>query len=351
MRLSLNTFGELFAQADCDFLVYDLGRRISPLTPQLWHACEHGHSPYPYPIQRYACLGIVFWRRDSNHSPFIWFIKLPLDEQGIIKPTAIHQYLKLVIEALGHKLDSPPSESRQQRLASNSFSYQPPQLKLAYFNAHVRKQLGQPPSHYYPATQAYLQGQHGWDEWRDLATQGLADFVVQLDEPANQRALAAHFGKLPATVRQTLCELLEHFSLNAPLARQLYQASLEANTPLAPQWTVRMLACCEHGELQQQLFTRLFADTGDAGHAAAPEILIAIAGRCWEWLTRDTNLSLFMEQLAVQGPQLFQQVMLDLLAIPALRPAIITAFRSPARSAQLSKQIGQLLTPASDQYH
>ena len=80
-----------------------------------------------------------------------------------------------------------------------------------------------------------------------------------------------------------------------------------------------------------------------AGLAA---LLLAIAGRLWPDLKEPSLLGLFLEQLALQPTQFFNQVFAELVTLPALRDDMLARLRDPARSDALGQAIGRLFAAA-----
>ena len=75
-------------------------------------------------------------------------------------------------------------------------------------------------------------------------------------------------------------------------------------------------------------------------------LLLAIAGRLWPDLKDAGLLSLFLEQLALQPTQFFNQVFAELVTLPALRNDMLARLRDPERSDALGQAIGRLFASA-----
>ncbi|MFT4927715.1 MAG: hypothetical protein ACI8WB_003828, partial [Phenylobacterium sp.] len=78
--------------------------------------------------------------------------------------------------------------------------------------------------------------------------------------------------------------------------------------------------------------------------ATDQHILLVITGRCWLDLQDDALRAAFLEKLASasEDQQLFQGIVADLVAIPAVRPYILQSFRNTDRSPTLATAIGHL---------
>ena len=79
-----------------------------------------------------------------------------------------------------------------------------------------------------------------------------------------------------------------------------------------------------------------------AANPAKPSLLLAIAGRLWPDLKHPELLGLFLEQLALQPTQFFNQVFAELVTLPALRNDMLAKLRDPERSEALGLAIGRL---------
>ena len=84
------SFSSLFDQARCDFVIYDLSRRICKIPNQTFIDIEANRQAYPYPIQQKAQLAIAYWQ-DKN-APWIWFLNFPLDERGLLNQAIFRFY-------------------------------------------------------------------------------------------------------------------------------------------------------------------------------------------------------------------------------------------------------------------
>ena len=76
------------------------------------------------------------------------------------------------------------------------------------------------------------------------------------------------------------------------------------------------------------------------------DILATITGRIWRVLEQDAICQLFLEQLARNdaGQEGFNQLIVDVLYLPGMRPHIMKALRSPQRSKELTVAVGKLFS-------
>ncbi|WP_394128742.1 DUF3549 family protein [Shewanella maritima] len=333
----LNTLSQFLTTANTQFQVYDLGRRVQSIDMMAFHQIEELAAPYPYPIQGHAQFALVFWQNEQ--APYIWFLKLPLDEQGLLSPAQRSQFIKMVLEALGRDPTQPLSEQQQESLANHPFSFKPSQEKLAVFNALVRQQLGQQASAQYEFAMQYLSKQADLAQWQQIGLQGIADICVRADKLDHTEQLVQSFDFAPTEVQAAICQCLEHVYIAPELAQRVlrsfhlvptdhkssYLRAL-ASQPSASQSAIHYLH--EHQKFDQGL-------------------LITIAARNWSALKDDATRKIYLEALAQQPQHFFNQVFADIVAIPSLRNALLADLRNPDRSAQLSAAIGGLFKALS----
>ncbi|MFB2641566.1 DUF3549 family protein [Shewanella bicestrii] len=333
----ITTLSQFLTTAKTQFQVYELGRRVQHIDMLAFHQIESLVTPYPYPIQGHAQFAIVFWNESQQH--FIWFLKLPLDEQGLLSPAPRSQFIEMVLTALGQDPTQPLTDEQQDRLANNPFSFKPSQEKLAVFNALVRKQLGLSASIQYEFAVQYLSGQIAASKWQHIGLQGLSDVCVRLGELDHEQQLLASFDNSAIEVQIALCQCLEHLHLTEALANKLY-AKFVAAPPEYQAYYLRALA--SHTELSQQALAHL----QQTERLEANE-LISIAGRNWTVLKQELSRSIYLEALARQPQAFFNQIFADIVAIPSLRNHLLGELRNPNRSVQLSQAIGGLFKATS----
>ncbi|WP_281245968.1 DUF3549 family protein [Oceanisphaera psychrotolerans] len=232
--MQIDTLSEFLTQAGTEFRLYDLGRRLQPLSQQDFAAIEAGQRPYPWPLQRHAWLAVCYWQQQAPQQQYIWFLKIPLDERGLFNNAAVKHFLAALVEQLGQDPSAPLSDEQQRRLAETPFTFQPTQDKLAAFHARLGVELGLPPSAFYQQVLDYIAapGQH---DWQQLGLQGLADLAARLhqDLPSSEQ-LAARLFSLPQPVQQALLSQCEHHPLPSSLAELLLSGintELERQSP------------------------------------------------------------------------------------------------------------------------
>lgn len=328
----ITTLSQFLKTAKTQFQVYDMGRRVQHIDMVAFQQIEALLTPYPSPIQGHAQFAIVFW--DASQQHYIWFIKLALDEQGLLSPAPRTQFIKMIIEALGRDPTQPLTEHQQEQLANHPFNFKPSQEKLAIFNALVRKQLGEKASSQYEFAYQYLSGQHPAENWKKIGMQGIADVCVRAAELDHQQHINASFDRAAIEVQIAMCQCLEHLSIDDTLAKRLLEKLTAASTESQ---TYLLRALASHPEQSQKAIAYL-----DSCNGLSAEMLITIAARNWSALKDEPTLSIYLEALAKQEQHFFNQIFADIVAIPFIRTPLLTQLRNPNRSAELSAAIGGL---------
>jgi len=323
MNMSLT---ELLQQSQAQFAVYDLGRRVTPIAPAVFAAVEAQQRPYPYPIQQHACFAIAFWQ--TSTTPFIWFLKIPVDERGLLDLAVRDDFCRNVLTLLGNQITGSLTEAQQQQLQNAPALFTPSDEKKAAFNAQLKADLKQPPSIYFESAQAYLQ-QHGEphpkapDDWRQLGLQGIHDVIARLAQDlAMQKAIVTQFGHYPAPLQQAIATALEHQQLAAE-SYQVFEAQLA--TELSKDQTaagipVINLLRAQAGN-QNPDFIALLQQLLEQGEDQLnADMLVVIAGRLYTQLAQPGLLEAYFVAVArQQDPALFAGLFSDLVSLPDLR--------------------------------
>lgn len=342
----IKTLTDLITQSQCQYEVYDLGRRIQRINHDTFASIEQGFQPYPFPIQRQAQLAIVYW--NDKKQPWIWFLKFALDERGLIQATDIGNFLKYVVEAMGTRLTHTLTEEQQEQLANNPYTFKPSEEKLAVFNSRIRKALHLEESTYSAHTRDYLNGTLGWNNWQTVGLQGLSDICVEAKED-DIRLIKSSLKHLPQQPLYALLGVLEHCELPSSLSKRLYDdinAHIDsANIDLF--FLTAQLRALAGGEVKHRdpLIERVLADK----ELCHPEMLIAIAGRVWSALAYSQVAETFLIRTAQTKQQgLFNQLFADLVMLPELRVILLPLLNSQA-SSELEQAILELQGAARGQ--
>jgi len=332
-----------------EFLVYNLGRRIHRLSQEEFKRLEKGELAYPAPLQHHALLGLVGWKNDDRSQHFIWFLKLPLDELGLINPAARDQMVNALLKQIHQRLLlKSAQQSKNDEPSQNNVlphSYTPGDETMALFHAKLNTEMKQPASCYYAHAHAYFCGEHGYEQWAFVAMQGIADVVVRLEQDDNLLHLQHALRHLPDEPFGQLYRFLEHQSLPTELCSELIsRAESASNDSISLRHNrvaaLRALAGAQNAQQRRDYIKQQLQ--GEMAHEI--EILAAISGRCWSELANAKLAALFLAALAdnTQAQVGFDHLLLDLLAIPEMRDPLMSAMRDPQRPASLSKAMGKL---------
>ncbi|MCQ3827932.1 DUF3549 family protein [Microbulbifer elongatus] len=350
-----NTLTELITDADFDLRWFDLGRRVRPVSRKAAQAFEDGASPWPHPYLRQAWCGLLLTPRRTEiengpTEPAVWFLRLPLDEQGkLLLPIrdrflrALHQALHPANEAASN--GQAPAKALQQALENSGLMFTPATDKRAVFHAQAAKLLGHPPSNHYPAAKAYAKDPAAFP-WEQLALQGLADLAVRWDK--EQENLAANLTRFAAPALISLSqgfesEAIEHQLVEPLIARA--RQSLESDTPdfalvIA---VIRGISHSPATRMRQQ-FLSWILQQNPAGAATQPEVLAAIGSRCNEDLSQAVLAKSWLERLSASQPQeTFNLLLSDLLFLPQLRNVLLGVLRDPQRQESVALSFGRFL--------
>lgn len=342
--MSMNTLTDFLEQAHCQYCVYDLGRIVQKINNSEFQKVTNNEQAYPYPIQQHAFIALTFWQVAAQKEHFVWFLKMPLDEQGLMKTTAQTSFIRMVVEAMGEDLTAEMSDKLQERLASNPFVFKPSAEKLAIFNANINSAFIRPTSSFYPAVQNYFSGEHDLQHWQTLGFQGFADLGARLNYDNNQHKIINMLDNLPEQPLQTLSLCLENQSdINTELADKIAQQA-KKRLQLGQQTTAILLLRAIASAAPQGITKKLLNEQFSSALVHQADWYITIAGRCWAQLEDEALLNRYFEALATHQQALFPQLFADLVAIPALRDKVLKQLRLTARSPALSQAIGLLFS-------
>lgn len=350
---AISTITEFLQTSGARLRFFDMGRRVVKISRDRFLQFEKTEIPYPYPLQQQAWFALLFQDKSSQEEPLIWFLRLPLDEQGKLLQAARDDFMHRLIERIGERLQA-DNEGRQLEAAlqDNPYSFKPKDDRMAVFHARISRLLNAPPSRFYAHARSYFSGEPGWEQWSFVGYQGIADLAARLDQEENEALVANALTELPAQPLIALCHCLENESLSARLTQALLnrvKRELQEPTPdsalLAA--AIRGSACSRSTKYQHDLIHRILTSP-DGNHI---EILTALSGRAWEQLLESDIRQPFLERLAENnaGQEAFNLCLADLLYLPGMRQPILTAVRDPNRSAQLSQAIGAMFQGVTQQ--
>ncbi|MEX3073813.1 DUF3549 family protein [Vibrio alginolyticus] len=344
---NIQTLTQLLKNSNCDYQIFDLGRRIRTIESQIFADVEKGQCPYPFPMQRKAHLAIAYW--NEQRQPWIWFLKFELDERGLLKQSDIGNFIKYVVEAMGTRLSEEMSEEQQQKLSNNPYTFKPTEDKMAVFHSQIRSDLDLPTSQYYEHAQHYFSGGLGWENWQTVGLQGITDMAARQSKEQNAVALRKALHHLPNEPLYALLGALEHVELNTKLAERIEekaQKEIESNEP--DLFLLSALTRALAGAPTEIALPVLKAIL-QSPRLSHQEVLIGIAGRTWHLLADAKVAEQFLLRLAQTGNQtLFNQLFADLVMLPELRMVLLPLLHS-SPSEELARALVSLQQATTEQ--
>lgn len=322
--MSISTLSELLHEGQSAYLCYDLGRRVQPLANTAFQAIEQQRSPYPYPVQGHACFAIVFWPQlaSSAQDPYLWFLKFPLDERGLLDAAHVQQFITSVITLLGQQVTHALSPEQEQQLQQSPYLFTPPEAKRAALHAQLAQRWQRPPSvHYELALTALQQPEH----WQQVGVQGLHDVAARLaEQPEVCAAIAAQFLQYPQPLRQALAAALEHQQLPASLAQALGQQLQQLGPDERRLDLLRSVAGGIHNEA-------VIAGIAQVMQQPSQDEVIVCTARLWDAFDPIRQPAVAVEQLLLALASLpvdyFAGLLSDLLRLPMLRPHLLSTLQ------------------------
>ena len=341
----ISTISELLKLSDSSYRIFDMGRVVTKISKQQFESVEQAMQPYPYPTQGHAHIGIVFWQSNVA-APYIWFVKFPLDERGMLNQGARNHFIAIILEALGKDLSQNPTEKQEELLKENPYNFTPAQYKLASLNSLIKTQFKQKASQYFEHCQLYLSGKLGFENWEGVGIQGLSDFASRIGDKENEMHLLGALPSLPSDVFQPLSHALENQVLPLSIINKLISMAEQTitNEPIdMPKLTTVLRAMSSN--MDHTLVAPLITNILNNDKITDLDLLITISGRCWSCLQNIDTLTLYLEKLVKNAEhQVFAAVFQDLIAIPSIRPYLLQCIRSTNRSERLISAFGQIFS-------
>ena len=104
------TLTALFKQAGTAMRIYDLGRRIKAFSADEFERIETQATPYPTPYLQHAWIALLLWNPKSANENAVWFLKLPLDEQGFLLSAVRDDIVNRLLQNVQSSIDGVPTE-------------------------------------------------------------------------------------------------------------------------------------------------------------------------------------------------------------------------------------------------
>ena len=336
----METLSDLLQQLQGQYRIYDMGCRLSKLSSTDFKKFEEGHKAYPLPWLRHAWVGILSWSPKSPKlgasSPTIWFLKLPLDERGLLIQAARDEFLNQLLETIGTNiLDEQASAEWAEQLKHSNLAFTPDQARMAAFHAQASITLEQPASRFYPAVRSYMSSEDSQQNWQELGLQGFADFAMRLDQ---QQQWQQKISQLPAAVLETIAAQLENQKLDHLVSKAFIlrgEASINDGEKVA---CLRAISQSTDAASRQHWLKQIL----DKDNMVGVELLATITSKCSKDLLKPVLMDLFIHQCAAdQG--VFNGLVQELMYQPKLRIKVLEAFRAEDRSPSVIQAIGVLM--------
>ncbi|KGY13875.1 hypothetical protein NM22_03365 [Vibrio tubiashii] len=329
---TIHTLTQLLTNSDCEYQVFDLGRRIKKIDNKVFADVEKGQLAYPFPMQRKAHLAIAY--RNQAQQPWIWFLKFDLDERGLLKQADVGNFIKYVIEAMGTRLSQDMSDEQQQKLSNNPYTFKPAEDKMAVFHSQIRAALDLPCSQYYEHAQHYFSGGLEWDKWQSVGLQGVTDICARLSQEQNGVNLRKALKHLPNEPLYAVLGALEHAELPDKLAQRIAEMAQQQIESADPDLFLLSALTRALSGAPQASVTPILTQVLASPRLSHQEVLIGIAGRSWHWLSDANIAEQFLLRLAQTGNQaLFNQLFADLVMLPELRMVLLPLLHSSPSEA------------------
>ena len=335
------TLYQFLEQTGARVRAYDLGRRIRPIGREPFLAFEQATAPYPQPMQRKAWFALVQLGAEARDDPLIWFLRLDLDEQGLLVQAERDYLLHRLLESAQA---SSQGADPQVFLQDNPYAFTPREDRMALFHALLSADLGRPPSRFYAHALDYFHGRPGWDQWGFVGYQGIADVACRHDD----EPLTSAIDHLPAEPLVVLCHCLESRRLSPALSDALTDRLrlTTAGRPIDVSVLTALLRGLSAGVDRPDVTEAIGAILRDPVGRHI-EVLAAISGRAWELLLEPSMLQLFLWRLVENehGQAAFEHCIGDLLSLPQLAHPVRSALRSPDQSAEIRAAFAQMTQP------
>ncbi len=343
---------DFFKTGDFNYRVYDIGRKVYPISNQDFEQIEKQKQLFPYPFQQKAWLALLFWPENKEDQAVIWFLQFPIDELGYLKQQSRDAFLIDVLEQTGKNIQAKQKGNDiEDELGESPFAFKPREDRLAMFHALATVELGQKPSQHYQYAHDYLlpkeQGGPGYEQWQFLGLQGIADVIARLSEENNASLLADAIPEMPSTPLQNFAHGLENVVFEKPLFDAILarlMCELESGEDVV---LVAALIRSISAQPVDAEKTKILTDVLQSSMAKEIEVIAAISGRSWVDLENKALLGLFVEKLAFQEQMAFSAILADLIMIPGMRDLILAGMRSENRSPELAQRFGQFMQALS----
>lgn len=336
----ISTISEFLLQAGTEYRVFDMARTIRKVSTQAFMDTENNLTIPQYPRAQHAWYSILFWNKNLSNQHYIWFLKLPLDEQGLIMPAGRNHFLQIIVEALGQQLEH--AEQKNGQLPDNPYRFIPNQQQLADFNSISRHHLNLSHSDHYHIALNYFNNPKDVD-WQQVPLQGIADIAANMTNSDISKLLCRNFLNLADEVKFALLTSLENQKVEIKLVEQI-ALWLAENSASPVHWQHGLRALCQSPckglviQLIEKVLHSPLADNAD--------LLTVISGRLWSSLSNESILKQYLQAVLKVDPRhhLFGAIYRDLVQIPEMRNHLLDMLRWADKSPELTTAVGKLFS-------
>ena len=341
----IHSLSEFLLHAGTDYRIFDLGRGVYPVDSQTFLDIENGKICPPHPRQQHAWFAVVFWKTNKHAHRYIWFVKLPLDEQGLLIQASRNHFLQIIVDALGNQITG---EGKQEKLPDNPYTFTPGQQQMAQFSALTRHLLNDPKHQGVEHVLHYLTSPSVID-WQQLPVQAIADAVIDLSN-ATADTIISQLDQYSHPFIDTLLSSLECVLLPQNLTQFFCDKAIECSTsdsPGALSGFLRAVSQPTFSPTVNQCINRVL----DNIKQPDIDLLSVIAAR------HDAQLDLLTAQRFLEiaakvdaagdyQHQLFIGLFTDLVQIPALRRTLLTLARAHQHNPDMKDALAALFQQA-----
>lgn len=333
---TINSIQEFLDASQSQYKFIDMGRGFRELTPEHFADIEQQRVPAPFPRQQHMWLGCIFWAAQRSTQHYIWFIKLPLDERGLLNQAARNLFLEKVVEALGAQLEN--TEKQQGQLGDNPYTFVPNQQQLADFNAKAKALVKAKAGQGFTAVGEYIYDPEH-NDWQLLSVQGVSDYVARLADPMLFAALSKQWKHLSPSFQVAVLNSLEHYPINKPLAlliKQHCEAAIAKDNDAHVVASLRALT-----QAPDEVVLKIVEPILHRAYLNA-EMLILLAARHMRVLADVDRAILFLEKCALHDDTFFQGLFADIVQVPQCRIYVLQALHSDALSELCTTKLATL---------
>ncbi len=322
------------ASAEANFQVFDLGLYLRKLPSSILSNLDNG-QPYPTPHLGHAWLALFIWKQDGTEQNSLWFLKLPLDEQGILS-TAVHSDLVSRMYRAQKAIDT---KERERLLTEHPYQFTPDHEKMAALHAVATDLLALPASEYLENAQNYYLQNDSTTPWQGIGLQGIADLVCRL----NAQQVMPLSDALPNLADEPLMALLrqcEHSPLPSSLVKAI--ANIAANPNQSEDVYIACLRACAQSSsamlLEASIHNRL------ASNQFSTEFLLTIITRYTHLLKNDQFAVNVLDKLAKQvDNDGFERVITNLAMQSHMAGIVLKTLASPHLTEALANALSILI--------